>query len=390
MTTVVLTLIERMQADIASMGRDTAYQYMSRADVQRFGEQLESFEPFKTIAESWLVFPLGGGRTGKGVSGVWAWHQLLFGVEPRAIAAAASKFVAENRYDALEVRVVKGIAVSKARRLSATASLVPNETLAKEWPHNRVFGNDMLGERFPTTTAALVQEFVVEPAMLPLSSEHREIDPEQQHGRDAYAARMRLAFGLAAGGPVEMPHSYAQLDRRSILHGAGVTLSHKPTMSYFGIDVEVDVDAALKHYRELEAMKAPRALELSIDRLLRSRLSRSLEDRIIDLGMAAEIALMHNPKGTGDGKSEITNKIASRGAWLLARDASERLSISRTIEELYNARSKVVHTGEASGKLQSRIAEFDATVVRIALALMSRGAFPDWKSLVLGGDACTG
>jgi hypothetical protein len=100
-----------------------------------------------------------------------------------------------------------------------------------------------------------------------------------------------------------------------------------PTMTYFGNDVQTDIDLTLAIYAELAAMKAPRALELSIDRLLRSRLGRSLEDKIIDLGMAAEIALMHSPDG-GDGKSEITNRLSSRGAWLVADNPTDRLSAS--------------------------------------------------------------
>ena len=72
-----LDLLQDVKAEIARSGAENVYQYTSGAWVQQFGQQLEAFEPFKTVAKSWMVCGMGGGRTGMGVSGRWAWHFLL-------------------------------------------------------------------------------------------------------------------------------------------------------------------------------------------------------------------------------------------------------------------------------------------------------------------------
>lgn len=381
-----LPLMRELEAEIVRSGAKNIYEHTSGEWVQRFGEQLEAFEPFKTIAGRWMVCAMGGGRSGGGVTGRWVWHGLLNGAKPQALLDSAAATVTANRYEAIEVRPVRGIKIDAPYQLTETASLIPNSQLIRGYGHARAFGNDMLGPQFPTDTAALIQTMVVEPALTPSHEERDQLGLQTaREQRDAYAARLRLALGLASGGPVEMPLAYGQTDPDCILGLSGEVLSQRPTMTYFGRDVDADIPATLAIFAELEAMESPRALELSIDRLLRSRLGRSLEDRMIDLGMAAEIALMHAPKGSGDGKSEITNKLSNRGAWLIAETPGERLEVGNLLTELYSARSVVVHTGEASAKLQARVAAFDAVVVKIVRALLRRGSFPDWKSLVLGG-----
>ena len=56
------------------------------------------------------------------------------------------------------------------------------------------------------------------------------------------------------------------------------------------------------------------------------------------------------------------------------------------LRELYSARSTVVHIGIARRKLQEKISDFDSIVSDIVCSLLNRGAFPDWKRLVLGAD----
>lgn len=383
----LLEIVRAEKARIADMGASNAYQWTSAEHVYELGKQLEQFEPFKHLAKRWLRLPLGAGRTGSQLAGRWAWLRLLGNMEPEAIIAFANESIISNRYEVLEVRAIKGITVAEPQHLSDTISLVPNQSLPNSSWHQQAFAHPMSGQMFPTETAALVVRVKIEPALVLAHDEHlAEADARERGNRDAYAARLRLALGLASGGPVEMPSIYASIDEASIYGSGGGGYQQTPTMTYFGNDRPVDIPITLRLVDQLANMKTPRALELSIDRLLRSRLSRSLEDRIIDLGMAAEIVLMHMRNGGGgDGKGEITNKISSRAAWLVGEEPEERARIFKLIGDLYSARSVVVHTGTANAALQTRIEEFDAIIVRIARALLDRGEFPDWKALVLGG-----
>ena len=74
--------------------------------------------------------------------------------------------------------------------------------------------------------------------------------------------------------------------------------------------------ACLATFREVES------LARSIDRLGRARLAASPVDRALDLGIAAEIALMHDHSPAN---TEIAHKIGSRAAWLLGQSPAERL-----------------------------------------------------------------
>jgi len=107
---------------------------------------------------------------------------------------------------------------------------------------------------------------------------------------------------------------------------------------------------------------------------------------VIDLGMAAEILLMHDPASKGDGKGEITNKMATRGALLVGQDVAARTILMKTFSDLYGARSTTVHTGNASAKFHNQIPEFDRAVQNVVEALLVRGSFPNWKHLTLGGQ----
>jgi hypothetical protein len=384
--TELLAIMHEMKSLIERHGAAHMRETMAPGEVHAFGDKLEQFEPFKTIATKWLVSPMGGGAAGHGQSGRWVWMRMLDGAQPQQIIASAQATLDANRYEAWEVRAVKGIETAKTHHLSDTMSLVPNQTLRSSWIHARAFSREMLGSYFANDTAALVYKVVVEPAFLehPDTEFERKAAAAVQERRDT-AARVRLALGLACGGPVEMPYVYAETDSDCLFSEALNSFSRDPSMNFWGMDREVDIDRVRSLLDQFEKMDSPEALELSIHRLLRSRHFTALEDRIIDLGMAAEIALMHSKAGTGDGKAEITNKLANRGAWLLGGDAAERVRLANLFSELYSARSLVVHTGAAKAKLGARMAEFDDLVSRTLLALLERGGFPDWKALVLGG-----
>lgn len=376
MTADALRLIEQLRDEITRVGAANFYQYSGVSP--EFSTRLETLEPFRAFHNGWAFGGDGSGRIATGLAGRWVVNRLLMGAAPNAIIRAAAKLADTNSYTAMEVRAVKGIKVAQKERLTDTAYLIPNGELPQEWARQQSFGNDMLGPTFPSDT--------VSPAILPRvdgNPPEFTFDMTTREAREHFADHLRLALGLASGGPVEMPHTYTTTDLDCSL-GGSASLSHRPSGTMFGNERGVSVPAAMAYVGELARMDSVHAIELSLNRLLRSRMPRSLEDRIIDLGMAAEIALMHSPKGAGDGKSEITNKISTRGAWLLGPDVHTRQSVADTLTALYTARSLVVHTGVAKANVVHRIAEFDDVVRDVLISLLSRGAFPDWKRLVLG------
>jgi len=130
-----------------------------------------------------------------------------------------------------------------------------------------------------------------------------------------------------------------------------------------------------------------RELLVSIHRLNQAVRHTDPVERAIDLGIALEALLLSD----ADEKTQLTLQFRLRGAWLLGSSAVERLELSNKLKELYACRSKAVHAGiigTKPGDVQKRIALLNEglTICRRAiLAVIERGGFPDWNSLVLGG-----
>lgn len=404
MPTDPLPLLKETASEIERAGAENVYSTTSGAWVREFGAELEKFEPFATIAAGWLVGPRGGGRIGAGVSGLWVWHRLLAGADPETVLAKATAAVAQNSYEAWDIRPARGITVGGRIDIEPTnfpswdvepvreRSRVPPPVAflcrGVDLPISRnreiAFGEDAFDEMLPQDTAALVQTFVVEPALIPIDADRSMSHlSDAWEKRNAFAKRHRLALGLMSGGPVDMPITYCLGTKDNILSSEDGIFG-TPRAPIFSPSKEVDIIRMLATVDLLGLMEKPKALELSIDRLMRSRLSRTTEDRIIDLGMAAEIVLMHVASGGGDGKGEITNKMSARAAWLLGKDVDDRIRIADATRDLYSARSKVVHTGEAEPKHLKRLDAWDKLVADIAIELLARSRFPDWKRLVLG------
>jgi hypothetical protein len=138
-----------------------------------------------------------------------------------------------------------------------------------------------------------------------------------------------------------------------------------------------------RYFDALAAFNEKDSLHRAIDRLGRARLARSPVDQALELGIAAEIALMH---AETSGNTEITYKIGSRAAWLLGETATERTEIFGDIKQLYQARSQAVHSGILSAKSKVDLQAGDELVARTLAAILALGRFPEWSSLTMGGD----
>ena len=386
MTHDPIAFLERIAGDVARDGSNAVAKRVSRDELRAFELAIDMIEPFSGLASRWLLGPRGGGRPGAGIAGLWAWRRLLDGATPDTILRQAEREIASNRYEAWEIRPITGITVGGNIKIAPNAYLCPDADISRGGYYAAVFAVELLEPFGPRDMASLVQTFIVEPALIPMDADRADPKTEAaRKTREAFAARHRLAMGLVSRGPVEMPVVYGRGHRRDQLIHYDDGLFRQPVTPYFGRNLEVEISPLQIAADLIERMDRGDVLSRTIDRLLRSRLSKTVEDRIIDLGMAAEIALMHAAKGSGEGKCEITNKISHRAAWLFGADVGERARIAKIASDLYAARSIVVHTGSAPEKYASAISEYDQLIVDVAMALLARGRFPDWKTVTLGG-----
>ena len=130
-------------------------------------------------------------------------------------------------------------------------------------------------------------------------------------------------------------------------------------------------------------------LELAVNRLSssiqRNRGRFWAQDRLLDSAIALEIMYELKPP-------ELTNKLSTRAAHLLAAKTDERIKIFDRVHKFYNARSQIAHgdKDKRQGKRNKKNLDFkEAVDSGFTLAfdtlqtLLDKGNFPDWKKLIM-------
>lgn len=379
----VSSFLNGIAAELAGIHRGKTYSQWREEAVHRVDHVLASAEPFSALAERWVFMGDGAYSLVGGQFGGWAIDRLLDKATPDEIVALFWEEVGRNKAVYEDVSPVLGVQITEVCDLGDGVRLVPP-------PINML---DIAGFRrrfpwpqLPSETGFLVQRYVVTPAF-----EQRAADASSPTGgsvtlpdfqsREAVRRRCRLACLLGTGGAVELPMSVV-LEDPSALFAAGGTLSGRPFAAQPFSSFPSDLTAIHTAFDQLAKFAEGDILTRAIDRLGRSRLAVHQVDRALDLGMAAEIVLMHDQGGSN---TEITQKIGTRAAWLLGEDAEDRAHIFGQIRQLYAARSTAVHSGSLGSNSKVDLDAADALVARVILAILQRGTFPDWMRLILGG-----
>lgn len=150
-----------------------------------------------------------------------------------------------------------------------------------------------------------------------------------------------------------------------------------------------NIDAVRENLRLLEDFNVPAALHVAIDRLGKARGLSSNVDKALDLGMALEIALMHENGNSGGGSGEITYKLSSRAAWLLGKNPEERTQVFEKAKKIYGHRSAAAHSGRLKNESDFLSLDAHAFTTRILREILQRGSFPVWHHLIFGVEGRT-
>lgn len=130
-------------------------------------------------------------------------------------------------------------------------------------------------------------------------------------------------------------------------------------------------------------------LQIPIDRWIKSKTTQSLEDKMIDLGIAFESIYLSDINE----RSELSFRVRLRAAWHLAKNKEERQEFLDEFKEIYAQRSRAVHDGKLSptvkmkGKsvsTQEFIENAQALCRQSIIKIMEKGRFPNWNDLILG------
>ena len=120
-----------------------------------------------------------------------------------------------------------------------------------------------------------------------------------------------------------------------------------------------------------------RAVE-HISRALARHGRLALQDRILDTAIALETVY------TADSRNEITYRLATRAAFFLGVDLSERTTISEEMKRFYKVRSNLAHGNPKDhDKLASTWNDGLDIAQKTIVKLLRRGAAPNWENLVM-------
>lgn len=382
----ILGVLAGAAEELKGIHRGHDYAFWREDAAPRIDAAFRASEPFRSFNHVWIQTGDGGYVQATARFGAWAIDKLVSRQSPDEIVSAFQVEVSNNSAIYEDASPLVGVQIDSDCQLTTgvTIAAEPGDDLAR-LSHMVPFQ----AMRLSPGTAVLRQSFSVTPAFEKLdhsidSPSGLAVTVPGRGERTRVRNYVRLACILSSVGPVELPHTQL-IPAEGALFAAG----HGNMTSYpMGIHpvVAFPVEAAKVKYAfdALGSFGDVESLGRSIDRLGRSRLSRSDVDRVIDLGMAAEIALMHDMSPSN---TEISNKISSRAAWLLGSEPDDRAAIFRDMRELYNARSTAVHSGKLSAKSRLDIESADRLVSRALLAILGRGSFPDWNTLTLGFPA---
>jgi len=379
-----VAFLRGIAGELAEIHRARDYSLWRSEAKHRVDQYLSHAKPFADFATAWVFMGDGGGSVIGGRFGEWAIDRLVEKMVPEHIIALFVDEVARNAAVYEDVSPVLGIEITESCDLGDGIRLVPPAAdifSAFDYPWRYSWPN------MPTGTGFLVQSYTVKPAfeqLPPGTAGPAGISATQPASqmRDAIRRRCRLACLIGSSGGVELPMSVILADHQALL-SVGGTMSSRPFAAHPVVAFPAHMGTIQRAFGQLAAFAEGDSLTRAIDRLGRSRLAVHPVDRALDLGMAAEILLMHD---NGTSNTEITHKIGSRAAWLLGEDANERTTIFDEMKHLYKARSDAVHSGVLPPKSKVDLDLADQLVVRVVQAILERGSFPDWMSLTMGGE----
>jgi hypothetical protein len=143
-------------------------------------------------------------------------------------------------------------------------------------------------------------------------------------------------------------------------------------------------------YQAAVASKHGRALDRAVRQFVSSLDRQTLADRIVDLAIAGEAALLFSNDNDSSSRTELGYRLALRAAALESGPA--RLDVYREVKAFYSLRSAIVHGGEPSGKRKAEASarSFEARLRSMLHALLGLAAehrcAPDWERMVLLGS----
>ncbi len=124
----------------------------------------------------------------------------------------------------------------------------------------------------------------------------------------------------------------------------------------------------------------------ALSRLSQAKRRDQIEDKILDLGIALEMALLDDNVNN----DQLSQSFRLRGSWLIGKDGDDRHIIYCQLRDIYKYRCQVAHSGSLCknngikiDRVRNRFKEYSCLAERIIRHLIYNG-HPEWSKLILG------
>ena len=303
----------------------------------------------------------------------------------------------------LRIALLRGASVEHEVQLYDGVQFVPLPSSSSDFPtfmpDPTMFG---VTERAFTSETVVVMDYTVTPLFCKPARDGTDQFQEAPNSKDAPSFdldRFCQALSLAANSAIRSEFEWEYFDENEISMlsqtGGHRTYWGSPKPSYaFDEYVEVSEAHIHKAKRLYECWDnldpcVHEALQIPIDRWIRSKTSRDAVNKMIDLGIALEsLYLSDNP-----GQQSFPLRL--RAAWHMGENNTERKKLLAEFKEIYKWRSNAVHKGilpkrpRVPGKSISQsdfIERAQCLCLESILRIIRDGHFPNWDDLILGED----
>lgn len=124
----------------------------------------------------------------------------------------------------------------------------------------------------------------------------------------------------------------------------------------------------------------------ALSRLSQAKRRLQIEDKILDLCIALEMALLDD----NFKNDQLSQSFRLRGSWLIGKDGDDRHVICSQLKDIYEYRCQVAHSGVLCknkgtkiDEVRKRFQEYSFLAERIIRHLIYNG-HPEWSKLILG------
>jgi hypothetical protein len=311
-------------------------------------------------------------------------------------------YVRENTTDAIAVMALSGLEVDQEIKFGPHVSLMPMDQLPRSSQRGEALDQySSMNPRFGKL-CAMATKFKYGPIFYtPKNPQPREEmgaprSPDAQGMSVPWCHEVNeamLVLGEAsnllgvAGVYPQYQMSWVQPDDWLMWTGMSPDYKFSTFREEFGREQAVqksEIEAIAASYFSLDPARRRTVLRIPLDRLSRAGRQPDLADRAIDLGIALEALLLHDLESY---RGELSFRLSLRGAWLIGDDANARNEIQKSLKQLYDLRSRVVHSGsiaqtsESENKIR-RAVEHCQILIRRMIELKCE---IDWQKIVVGG-----